>query len=624
MDAAPTGSARPPNRGRGPGQTNRGRPPDHTRLLTPLGAMGRSGRARRALAADVETAGLNGPFVLGCIYDPARNGGRPEFFTDPEPMLDYFLTHRYRGCELLFHNADYDLRYFLPRFQQLSEAGGASVDLHTNGRGAIIYARIRIGRHSWYIRDTYALIPLPLRDLAPLAGLPKLDIGLASGVCFDPDLAEHRAYLTRDAVMLYQAFRAYSNRLHDAFTIRPGITAGATAMLGWRRTIPAASVYFRQRPEVDEAARRAYYGGAIIWRSAATHDDVIKVDRNAAFASAMRAGVPMGSASACSREYPDQAGIYLCRVAAPPNIPVAWVPYRSGGIVTTPAGVFSGWLPSNIIGAARGMGYTVEVDHGFVFRSVDPVFTEFVDRCEHIERGMREAGAALVVKTLRNSLYGKFGQAPNRIEYMIGPRPPGSDWTPVCLLDGTIVDYLHFRRVEHWAAHMRPEWAAWISAEARVDLLRTAYAVGIDNVIYGDTDSLVVRRPALEHAIMIGAIDMGSGYGQFKTEAQYTQFQAIAPKLYWGRRADNGQVEAVHKAIPAGALDPEVLTSMRAGLSVSFDSVPRALVSWQRAGAGPDRLTRTIGPPASGVRWLVNAATGRVYPQVLKGDPDAF
>jgi hypothetical protein len=540
-------------------------------------------------------------------------------------MLDYFLVHRYRGAELLFHNADYDLRYLLPGLQALSEAG-ARVDLRTNGRGAIISARIRRGHKSWYIRDTYALMPLPLRDLAPLAGLPKLDIGIPSGTKYDPTRADHRAYLARDAVLLYQAYKAYTDRLHDAFTIAPALTAGATAMLAFRRTIAPDQCYFRQRAEVDEAARRAYYGGCVIWRSAALHADVVRIDRNAAYAAVMLDGVPVGAGVYTDRET-GQAGIFACRVTAPPDLRLTWVPYRSGGVVLMPGGSFAGYLPTNLMHAARAMGYKVEVVHGYTFRRVAPIFTDFIRKCEHVEHSMKDQGAALVVKTLRNSLYGKFGQRPERSEYMLGPRPgstSGPPWTPVVLLDGTMIEYLHFRKVTAWAPHMRPEWAAWITAAARVELVRAAYAVGLDNVIYGDTDSLVLTRAGLDGAIMKGAIDVGPGYGQWKIERVYTEYQAIAPKMYWGRRADNGQIEAVHKAIPAGALAPETLAAMKSGLSVSFDSVPRALTSWKRAGAGPDRITRSIGMPGSGTRWLVNAATGEVYPVQVKGDPDAF
>lgn len=88
-----------------------------------------------------------------------------------------------------------------------------------------------------------------------------------------------------------------------------------------------------------------------------------------------------------------------------------------------------------------------------------------------------------------------------------------------------------------------PHWAVFITANARLSLLEQAYNAGPENVIYGDTDSLTLKR-GVENTI-----DVGDEYGQWKLEKEWQVFRAIAPKVYSGILAD-GTFKGAAKGLP--------------------------------------------------------------------------
>jgi hypothetical protein len=71
-----------------------------------------------------------------------------------------------------------------------------------------------------------------------------------------------------------------------------------------------------------------------------------------------------------------------------------------------------------------------------------------------------------------------------------------------------------------------PQWSVWITANARLHLLRAVYEqLGPDAVVYGDTDSITTTCE----------LPTGKAYGDFKLEKTWSQFRALAPKVYAGQ-----------------------------------------------------------------------------------------
>ena len=92
-----------------------------------------------------------------------------------------------------------------------------------------------------------------------------------------------------------------------------------------------------------------------------------------------------------------------------------------------------------------------------------------------------------------------------------------------------------------------PQWAVFITANARLHLLRTIYEHGVDNVVYCDTDSITTTKEFPDKWL-------GEAYGKFKEEKRWDTFLAIAPKVYSGK-ITGGDYKGAVKGIPRGIMN---------------------------------------------------------------------
>lgn len=431
-----------------------------------------------------------------------------EHFTTPEALMKNFVRFTYRGWEMLLHQADHDMRYLIPALEALVSQGFKTT-FTIDGRGRIIFVTIKSGGHSWYIRDATSMIPLEEEELRGLAGVgPTIPLEL----------------------VLLRAYKRFAGTLLDTFGVRPSITIGTTAIHAWARTLPDHHIFYRQREEVEAMAREGSFGGLVWLNGLAERHNCAYIDVNAMYAHAMRQGVPVMSPSYTEVYYHSLPGIYQCTVIAPDDIPFTFVPCRNanGFGVSYPRGkVFESVLCSNTIELAREHGYQITVQWGYVFEKLGYPFDDFVSKCQTIENEYRGDNARVVVKSLRNSICGKFGQRTEGKEYYLTPNP-SIDMTPVETWDGEIIDNLYYREIEIERSYMQPVWFAWITAQARNMLARMVYALGPKNVYYGDTDGLVIDGLVSGNS----AVDYGTQYGEWKLEEQYLNFAPKGGKTY--------------------------------------------------------------------------------------------
>lgn len=550
---------------------------------------------RPSIALDIETVGLGGDYIIGGI---AHENETPTYYKTPQELVKNTLSKRNRNHDIIIHNADYDMRYILPYLQDYD------TQICVNGTGRIIYCKISKNKDTWYVRDTYALMPEKLAKLAPLAKMSKLDIGLADGIIFNPDDSQHMEYLERDIIMLSRAYYGYCTGLYDAYQISPARTAGSTAIKAFRRTL--SQPYYRQRKEVENIARSGYFGGLTFIRDIRPNENVIKIDANAMYAASMRRfGAPVKSGTYTTEEVPNLPGIYKCKVHASINIPFTFVPVRNGNTVLWPIGDFVTVLPTITIGLARKHGYDIEVIEGYYFDELEYIFDEFVNKCETLEKEQKLAGSGsyIVYKILRNSLYGKFAQRPEGTTYYLSEKP-GDNAFPVVDRYGSFVPNLYQENTEQEYGYFMPHWAMWITAGARVILTEMVYAIGPENVHYGDTDSIIVNAAALSVAMDNGNISFGNVYGQWKIEGKYNVFQSFAPKLYYGIK-DTGQIELKHKGVPVGSISLEDMQKItkETPCKVNFIRLNKAVKTLYNQSVIDQK--RTIKIVQNGERWNV-------------------
>lgn len=587
------------------------------RLLTPHPGQ-KSRDSHKFIAADIETDGLGGDYLYGAAWVNGEDD--PVYFDDAESMLKWFLSRKYASYTMGFHNLDYDFRYFLELLIPYTEQGFTFEPVTRRDERLIaVVIRHTEQKRKWIIADTYALMPSKLANLANLAGMPKLNIGLAENVTFDKSNPHHVAYLRRDVEMLKKAYIAFSEQIYEAFQIYPSLTAGSTAIKAIRRNLPGA--FWRQRNEVEDFCRKAMFGGLTFLRSTRKHEDCTLIDANAMYAWAMRQGVPVGSGTYTSYELPDLPGVYRCTVSVSKEIPFTFVPVRTKNGIHFPTGTFETHLATPTIEAARQRGYQIIVHEGYVFDEIKPIFDGFVEQCERIE--MEHKGTALgdAIKILRNSGYGKFAQGKTGRDYLIADELP-DEYTPVIdEVTGELNDHLGYIESERSQSHMMIVWGLWITSHARIHLTDAVYAIGPHHVINGDTDSITANTGAVLDAINRGVIEISKQYGDWKIDKTFVWFRPQAPKNYLGITVDGKQIQR-SKGTPLALLS--FADHERAGdgetVSIDMTSVNKPLAMMKDGKPSAQQRKRTVSNIANSPGWFVE--NGAVYPRHIEGtDP---
>lgn len=548
-------------------------PYDYTRVLLPYQTPHRSRRPLRAVLFSDD--GITTAQEDGTLYQDATITA----------FVARLLTSAGSAFLWLLHSpAGYEMNVLLDAVTEATRTRPQLVvDVISQGRERVIGLKFRQGHRSWELRNSAAVLPVSREELIA---------ALASG--FD----------TTTAVGLLAALVELDALIRETFYVGMGWTAGATALRAWRATLPDGTAYLRTRPTVERFCREAYYGGYTLLASTATHADTVTLDVNSMYPYVMRAcGVPVGTAAYTERRILDAPGFYRVRASVPKAVRCPVLPYRADGGVVYPTGDFTTTATSDELDMAERQGARITVEYGYVFRGLIRPFTAFVTYCEQVRRLWRGQAQERLAKILQASLYGKFGARPTIERYALFGSPPEDRdmWHPmVDVHTGEVLDCLYWCLETLEAPYLRPEWAAWITAQARLYLLRAMHAIGPEHILYADTDSVTASRRALGYALARGAVVIGSEYGQWKIEREYRWFRAGQVKHYQGALYDGRMVdraagimrEAVVSTEHTRALDGETIQAdgmtLPGGVRVLKGHTP-----------GPERMRRQypIGDP---------------------------
>jgi len=491
-------------------------------------------------AADVETEGLGGDLLmvqwgfLGQIKCATGPNAVSEFFEDflsmPKPAI-WFL-----------HFAQYDWRYFLDYLE--NEDLIVEIGLRTETDIYEIRCK-RTKEDEWSImRDSYALWSHPLSKLADsfCPELPKLEIDIEN---FDATNPEHIEYAKRDVQILLVGLPRLFDMIQEHFGVVPSATAAGTALKAWQKSLPKDKIFDCSRwDEKEQFIRQGYYGGLVFLTSNLPHQDCLTFDRNSSYPAAMMEhGIPVGQAQYTTEFEDTYPGFYRVRVKAPDDLIVPILPARNKrDAMRWYRGEFETVVSSQELQFAVKHGYEIiDLFEGFFFETVEFPFDDVINLCRIIRKNFPDSTESQVAKLIQNSLYGKFGSRRERTRLLHFSQ----------LDDEEMIGAIPFDDAGKWYVKkeldedMRclPQWAAFITANARLALLKEVYKIGPENVIYGDTDSITIKRG---HE---GQIDIGVDYGQWKLEKEWRIFRAIAPKVYSGILAD-GTFKGAAKGLP--------------------------------------------------------------------------
>ena len=534
------------------------------------------------LSFDTETEGLGGKLLMITACDMAKT----HVFTGDSMLTDFFellATMPYPAIWYA-HNAQYDWRYILPWIIEQDYHCQISMRTETDIYQVVVF----IDGNKIVMRDSLALFPAKLADMAETfcPELPKGEIDIAH---FDVKNPEHVNYAKRDAEILRRAMPRVDMLLRHHFGIGAGHTSAGTALKAWQATLPDGVFYNPSEwNEREQFIRAAYYGGLVF----ITRNDLIgsgkdiaaeTYDVNSCYPHVMETfGVPYGRVIETDDYQSGIMGIYRVKVTAPFDLVVPILPHRNNkGHMQWNGGTFETIVTNAELIFAVNQGYVIEdIYEGLAFEETVFPFNSFIQRCKEIRKKYKGQPQEALAKLMQNSLFGKFGSRRERMSIF---HPQNND----DMTDASPVDpdgYFWCRKEFEDNLRALPQWAVFITAHARLKLLQQVYAVGVENVIYGDTDSITCLAG---HA---KKFDVGLEYGQFKLEKQWTSFRAIAPKVYVGTLPD-GTYKGAAKGMRRASMEREHWRALHEGrrIRLAYPSLPSLRVA-MKEGMKPARI----------------------------------
>lgn len=449
-----------------------------------------------------------------------------------------------------------------------------------------------------------------------------------------------RDYMVQDCRALYSVLDflcTYCDR--KDLDLKPTIGASAWATAE-RMGVERASWKGGSLTELSlyQKVRKAYYGG---------RTQVLKpvskqgwhYDIHSAYPAAFAAcELPTGErselfGSEASRAYADgKLGAFRAIVHVPecfyPPLPV-----RTRLRSAYPIGTFGGWWTGLELASAEAVGARIErIDECVSWSDRALVLSDLGRRIWQLRDEARVEGAEALAKWLKgyiNSCSGKLSMRPESENIV------GSDRAEFCAADfpcaghcvrsrccehacrgncgatpplGSIELGLFRKRSLHLAHCSHVEWAAHVTAHARIKLLAMA---GEDSV-YCDTDSMFCERERVD-------ADVGPGLGQWGLEDRYRDFLALAPKTYRYTDMASGELRAASKGVPDAVKNwGKISDPLSDGVTVD-----RGVLSFKQAIKAGDPfqrkyLTRKLRGDGRHFGDRILRADGRTYPQTVR------
>lgn len=501
-------------------------------------------------AWDCETRGLGGELL--CITTCPENPSTT-FYYDGACAIDAFLEqaflYYYTKKEKhvwVSHNMSYDMRYIVEYvINHLGEYEFGFIGMRTD---SLFYAMdLKRKSDNLTIRfvDSFAVFDQKLELFAEQFGgaYKKLENPEWDERDFDPLNSRDIEYARADSACLKSSIDNYADIVYKEYGVHLGYTIAGTSLKAWQKTIPEETLYWKPSKKFSDFFREGYYGGLVFLTDTNAHENVRSYDINSSYPAQMRKGMPSGNPALTYEYIPSdkQPGFYRCKVKAPDNLRIPIIPHRSEkGLLLWTRGSFETVVTNMEIDFARKHGYEIETLEGVIFEGLEYPCNDFVDKCEAIRKEARKTPREIVAKKHQNALYGKFCTSELRDEIVFKPLISAEEymqfadegWVPLNsdAQDGPF----YVRKTDQSEIVMAmPQWGAWITANGRLTLLRAAYDIGIEYCIYGDTDSITVKKEA-----NVSCLELSDEYGAWKLDKEWDTFRAIAPKVYAGMQSN--------------------------------------------------------------------------------------
>lgn len=417
--------------------------------------------------------------------------------------------------------------------------------------------------------DSLPLLRSKLHDLGlKLVGRGKIDTGglLPHQLPLDKCLEYQRG----DTELLLEVLERTLEliREHVAPVAKLDMTIGATAMKVFRTIGGFQPISIPLDPELKAFLRAGYAGGRVEVFKYGYFPTVNVYDVNSLYPSVMVSSkVPTSDYTLRTIDYsPGDVGCYAIKYCQRRRDIPAVLTWGGKGQYEGTGNYFT---PEIDLLLEVDPAAEITFIDGHVFIDKAYIFQDYVNRLYALRLSDPDGPISLICKFLLNSLYGKFGQKPERTGIICFdslddvtkfiPETGASDLTPLFEEDYGIYEL----KTERQAGFEHLGIAGMITSGARATLFRGLLAAGTDNVIYCDTDSVHTKGQLPPEMVHTNAL------GKFKRE--FTGEGVYAAKKLYGLRAAESEGKKGKEKIRAKG----VSVGGDNGFNLSFDGLCR-------------------------------------------------
>ena len=444
-------------------------------------------------------------------------------FFDVDKFLEEIEKDRFRNSILFATNLEYDIGVLLNNKPELKQ----KFSFVSRG-GRMIACRYKTKHHSVTFGDTMNFTPHGVKKLGEMIGLRKLK---APSSWERPKTCEDWKYLQEYNIQDSKISYLFMENLRQGFDVLGGdikTTISSTALHIWRKNFYTKKL--RSSEFIDEE-QASYYGGRTEAFKRGYFDKNINpvyvYDFSSHYPASMlelKIPIPDTAEKTIDKEL-KREGISYVNVVTPKNLLIPLLPVRQDKKLIFPVGKFSGWYTHLELRKAKEIGYKINVVKSITYETED-MFSGYVTKFYALKSKYKKEGneiMTLISKLMLNSLYGKFATK-LEVEKIVHVKNLSHDEYVDLMERGNkqCGDFIHYTEdMPNTPDYVQPIVSSYITSHARIKLYEAFESVGLENVIYCDTDSIFCLKP----------INEVEGLGGL--EREYTGgMYVVRPKVY--------------------------------------------------------------------------------------------
>jgi len=509
------------------------------------------------------------------------------------------IDKKYNGFKVYLHNfSKFDAVFMLRILAEMAVTNKSILKPIIN-EGNLINIELPFGynqeknkyKYKISFRDSLLLLPSSLKNLTKNFGVSSKDlfpvkfpseervlnnfVGAVPDFKFYPDLTfksdyesyakifngadnwslkdETIKYCLQDCVSLYEVLTTFNKLIFEYFSI--SVTKYST-LSSLAFAIYLSNFYkdYFQIPIVNHNKmfkyfKRGYTGGAVdvFIPQSSPNKKIYRYDINSLYPSAMAKNtMPTGNyyyfEGDIFKIFPNKEilGIFEAEIDAPYlHVPILQTKINTstGSRTVAPIGKWTDVYESRELLNAEKFGYKFKVKSGYVFEKYQNIFQEYVAFIYNIKKENKKGTPLFIIsKLLLNSLYGRFGMAPEKPSHLI----VSSDELDFYLIEKKVVEHVDLNNntvlisyfenkdessfEEDSTLNVSIPIALTITALARIQMAFFKNLPGY-TLYYSDTDSADFDKPLPPEFV-------GAELGQMKLEGIFDSAIYIAPKVY--------------------------------------------------------------------------------------------